>query len=185
MRQAARLRGVGSGALTGALAVAAHGWVGGAVGSAQVALLLLVCVAVGVSAGADGGIFVQVRGDKARNRGFGFERARKCHANVRIFGALLGGQFAGHVALSVGDHHPTHLPTATMFAAHVLAAFACAALLFSAERLYLLASSVVRAVVGPPPVFAAHAPRWVERESLVPTQLFLRSRAPRGPPAMA
>ncbi|MEU3014206.1 hypothetical protein [Nocardia asteroides] len=128
-----RLRGGGCGVLVGALAVAAHGLGGGAVPrSAEVALLLLVSLVAGLFAGGS---------------------TRALPTPARPAAALLAGQWAGHFALTgTLDHHGgglavLHLPSAPMVTAHLLAAFACAALILGAERLYLIASGTLRALL--------------------------------------
>ncbi len=96
-------------------------------------------------------------------------------ATARPALAVLAGQWAGHYALSWSPgHHEgvdgiAHLPGLPMIAAHVLAAFVCAALILVAERLYLAASGVVRALLRQPGVpVAARVARWVDALPFVP-----------------
>ncbi|MFC4124010.1 hypothetical protein [Nocardia rhizosphaerae] len=154
----ARLRGGGCGVLVGALAVAAHGIAGGGVpGSAEFALLLLVALAAGAFAVGPGDAAVPHRtslGVCARTT------ETVAGPATRPLLALIGGQWAGHFALAGSlDHHGgldaiLHLPDIPMIAAHLLAAFACAALILVAERLYLLASGAIRALLGAPRAMA-------------------------------
>ncbi|MFC4376573.1 hypothetical protein ACFO5K_20980 [Nocardia halotolerans] len=171
-----RLRGGGCGVLVGALAVAAHGFGGGGVPrSSEVALLLLVSLAAGAFAqgGAPGAVRQSRRGEPA----------------VRAGAALVGGQWAGHFALSATlDHHAEllHLPSTPMVLAHLFAAFACAALILVAERLYLVASSVVRSVITTPsPVVATRPARWLSTVAVVRTARPKGARCPRAPPLFA
>ncbi|MGY0502492.1 hypothetical protein ACWZHB_28720 [Nocardia sp. FBN12] len=184
---ASRLRGGGCGVLVGGLAVAAHGIGGGAVPrSAEIALLLLVSLAAGVIGGsakpAAGRRLPGDPRDGALARG-------SAPSAARTASALLAGQWAGHFALSTSlDHHGglLHLPSWPMIAAHLGAAFACAALISVAERLYLVASSVLRAVLGSPtPVIAPRAVRWSATATFARTARPKGARCPRAPPLFA
>ncbi|MFF2086414.1 hypothetical protein ACFVVM_21775 [Nocardia sp. NPDC058176] len=161
-----RLRGGGCGVLVGGLAIAAHGMAGGGVPrSAEIALLLLVSLGAGMFA---------ARGGRA--------------SAMRTASALIGGQWAGHFALTgTLDHHSEllHLPSASMTAAHFLAAIVCAALILVAERLYLVASSVVRAVLGVPSATVTRlAVRWFSTLAARGTRP-KGARCPRAPPLFA
>lgn len=110
---------------------------------------------------------------------------------ARIGSTLVGGQWAGHYALTgTLDHHSglagvLHLPSGSMTAAHLLAAILCAALLLVAERLYLVASSVVRALLSTPSLDIA---RQVAAWSTGVTARDARpkgARCPRAPPLFA
>ncbi|UGT52686.1 hypothetical protein [Nocardia asteroides] len=192
----ARLRGGGCGVLVGALAVAAHGIAGGAVpGSADLTLLLAVSLAAGTIAGG----FSRRAEPSVNARG----RLDPSGVPARIIGAissplprpaiaLLSGQWASHYALSWSPgHHDgvdgfAHLPGAPMIAAHVLAAFACAALILVAERLYLAASGVVRALLRRPcPLVASRVSRWAGARLTVPVRRPKGARSPRAPPLFA
>ncbi|WP_336084682.1 hypothetical protein [Nocardia sp. SSK8] len=194
----ARLRGGGCGVLVGALAVAAHGIGGGGVPrSAEIALLLLVSLGAGIFAGSGrpegatasaypAGTSASRAGTFARSGGSGCGRSP---AATRAAAALIGGQLAGHFALSATlDHHGDllHLPSAPMIAAHLLAAFACAALILAAERLYLVASSTLRAVLGVPvsPVGPRPA-HWFDSPAARRGARPKGSRSPRAPPLFA
>ncbi|MFD4429511.1 hypothetical protein [Nocardia sp. NPDC058497] len=167
----ARLRGGGCGVLVGALAVAAHGLGGGGVPrSAEIALLLLVSLAAGAFAG-----------------GHSTKRA-----SVRTASALIGGQWAGHFALTgTLDHHGNafdvlHLPSTPMITAHFFAAFACAALILVAERLYLVASSMVRATLTAPSLaIPQRAVRWSATVATARGGRPKGVRCPRAPPLFA
>nr|WP_240505488.1 hypothetical protein [Nocardia mangyaensis] len=207
-----RLRGGGCGVLVGGLAIAAHGIAGGGVPrSAEITLLLLVSVGAGIlatrgDAGAAGlGRTLTTSAHAAAQRRSGSaplvkrarelpgRAARACAAApaVRTTTALLGGQWAGHHALTgTLEHHGgvvdvLHLPSASMAVAHVLAAIICAALILVAERLYLVASSVVRAALSAP---SATLFRPTARWSIALAAHGARpkgARCPRAPPLFA
>ncbi|MGW4632532.1 hypothetical protein [Nocardia sp. NPDC004415] len=182
----ARLRGGGCGVLVGALAVAAHGIGGGGVPrSAEIGLLLVVSLAAGLFAG---GTRSTTAGRLAAPADSAVHRALRT-PGARIGAALLGGQWVGHFALSMTlDHHGDllHLPGTPMIAAHLLAAFACAALILAAERLYLVASSTLRAVLGTPvsPV-GARLVRWTGSPAAPRGARPRGAHAPRAPPLFA
>ncbi|WP_446223757.1 hypothetical protein ACTWPB_00305 [Nocardia sp. IBHARD005] len=172
-----RLRGGGCGVLVGGLAVAAHGIGGGGVPrSAEIALLLLVSLTAGMFA----------HGTWPRRHSYRFAKARR-PAAMRTTAALIGGQWAGHFALSATlDHHGLlHPPSLPMIAAHLVAAGACAALILVAERLYLVASSVVRAVLGRPCAVVHRAVRWVAPLAVWRGARPKGARCPRAPPLLA
>ncbi|WP_433600440.1 hypothetical protein ACQPXH_00790 [Nocardia sp. CA-135953] len=144
-------RGCLVGGMVGALAIAAHGAAGGGFpDSAESALLLLVSALTGWAAG-------------------------RLHPGTighwAVLGPLALGQFVGHAVLSgLIDHSHSHtavpqldpyLPTGWMLSAHLIATLSCAALILLAERLYALASSVIRAVSPARSPLAVSRPlRW-------------------------
>ncbi|KAF0849588.1 hypothetical protein FNL39_1011030 [Nocardia caishijiensis] len=108
---------------------------------------------------------------------------------VRAATALLGGQWAGHYALTgTLDHHGgvldvPHLPNGPMVVAHLLAAIACAALILAAERLYLVASGVIRSVLtAPAPATRRPATRWPTTFGQALGTRRDPARSPRAPP---
>ncbi|MFI6368619.1 hypothetical protein ACIBG0_38555 [Nocardia sp. NPDC050630] len=144
-------RGCLVGGMVGALAIAAHGAAGGGFpDSTESALLLLVSALSGWAAGR-----LRQRSDR----------------RWAVLGALALGQLAGHAVLSgLIDHTHTHtgapqlepyLPSGWMLSAHLIATLGCVALILLAERLYAMASSVIRAVFanGSPLVLASPV-RW-------------------------
>lgn len=161
----------------GGLAIAAHGIAGGGVPrSAEITLLLLVSVGAGIFA---------TRGAA------GAARACAVAPAVRTTTALVGGQWAGHYALTgTLEHHGgvvdvLHVPSTSMAVAHVLAAIVCAALILVAERLYLVASSVVRAVLGAPSATVVRlAADWFSPAAARGTRP-KGARCPRAPPLFA
>ncbi|MFE7722499.1 hypothetical protein ACFU44_26040 [Nocardia rhizosphaerihabitans] len=216
----ARLRGGGCGVLVGALAVAAHGLGGGGVPrSAEIALLLLVSLGAGAFASGHGTEHAAARPISSVGRRFrpgatvarpgssfgrylaaGAHRGRITRAvrtfaaapSVRAGSALIGGQWAGHFALTgTLDHHGNafdvlHLPSAPMITAHLFAAFVCAALILVAERLYLVASSVIRAVLTAPSLPIPHrAVRWSATVATARGDRPKGVRGPRAPPLFA
>ncbi|WP_433729452.1 hypothetical protein ACQP0C_00380 [Nocardia sp. CA-129566] len=147
------LRGCLVGGTVGALAIAAHGVAGGGFpDSAESALLLVVSALTGWAAAYGAGSWRGSRAPSAPNA-------------VAVLGPLAIGQLAGHAVLTgLIDHSHTHdpsstdlprsyLPTGWMLVAHLIATLGCVALILLAERLYALASSVIRAVstAGSPP----------------------------------
>ncbi|MFC6011661.1 hypothetical protein [Nocardia lasii] len=130
--------------------------------SAEIALLLLVSLGAGVLACGD-----------ARGR---------C---VRMISTLIAGQWVGHFALSTTlDHHggPLQLPGLPMTFAHIVAAFVCAALIFVAERLYLVASSVIRSILGRPSSPVRRTSRWIAAAAVARGARLRGVRCPRAPP---
>ncbi|MHC3366108.1 hypothetical protein ACYAFX_00810 [Rhodococcus aetherivorans] len=119
MTPGSTLRGAAAGALTAALAVAAHGGAGGGVpGNAAVALLLAVAAGVGLVA---------------------------AHLRAVPTAVLLAaGQGATHLVLAAVTTGHLHA-SAPMLVAHTVAVVACAALLEAAQRLYGPLTRAVRA----------------------------------------
>jgi hypothetical protein len=125
---AGRVRGVTTGLLTAALAVAAHGAGGGMLPSgAAMSLLAVLAVTVGALTTTIG------------------------HTSTpRLLLALLAaGQLLGHVLLSTAGHQHTSSapPAVAMLVAHVLATVAGASLIGAGERLWRALSRAVRAAV--------------------------------------
>lgn len=168
---AASLRGGAVGALTVALAVAAHGMAGGGfpAGSAWVFLAI-----VGLGTAAITTI---------------------PHSRVQLvaaFGGLFLGQMASHTALVVGNPHEmmhghSILPSPTMLGFHVAASAVSAALVCIAERLYGPITSIVRAVLDPPLPLPRRASRqsYDARRAPSPLHFFMMSISRRGPPQTA
>jgi len=154
------LRGCSVGGRAGALAVAAHGAAGGGFpDSTDLALLLVVSMLTGWAAACGTGrLRPPWRGDNARSVTDSMSGGR-----AALLGPLAIGQLAGHGALSgLIDHShspgstaigaslvglpPSYVPTSWMLVAHLVATLGCVALILLAERLYAVASSVIRAV---------------------------------------
>jgi hypothetical protein len=136
------LRGCLVGVMVGALAVAAHGAAGGRYPTSTDAALVLLVAAVA---------------------GYAATTLSLARGPMGVLGFLAAGQLAGHWALSglLGHSHNSGagalahlsaaaLPTDGMPAAHLIATLGCAALILLAERLYAVASSVIRAVLAEP-----------------------------------
>ncbi|WP_327094744.1 hypothetical protein OIE68_32280 [Nocardia vinacea] len=169
-------RGCLVGGMVGALAIAAHGAAGGGFpDSAESALLLLVSALTGWAAG---------------------RLHRGAIAHWAVLGPLALGQLAGHAVLSgLIDHPHSHtavpqfdpyLPTGWMLLAHLVATFGCVALILLAERLYALASSVIRAVsTAGSPLAVTRPVRW--SDSILRHYRFHPNGAigPRAPPVSA
>jgi hypothetical protein len=161
-----RVRGVATGLLTAALAMAAHGAGGGALPSGAVAALLVV---VAVTAGALAASTVRARSPRY------------------LMGLLAAGQLLGHVLLSAAGHHhtgPAAPPAAAMFAAHLVAIVAGAALISAGDRLWRAVSRTVRTIVRVAyavvarPAATAHSADQPLRSAL----LLAASVSHRGPP---
>lgn len=166
-------RGCLVGGMVGALAIAAHGAAGGGFpDSAESALLLLVSALTGWVAG----------------------RLRFGIGRCAVLGPLVLGQLAGHAVLSgLVDHTHAHtavgaprldpyLPTGSMLAAHCIATLGCVALILLAERLYAMASSVIRAISTTGSPLAVTRPvRWpdpIRRQYGFPPNGAIGPRAP-------
>ena len=164
---AARLRGMAVGALTAALAVAAHGAGGGGLPSGSaVALLALVSLTLGA--------LVTTLGDTA---------------DVGLLVAALAvGQLLNHVLLGAAGHsHPpaTDAPLGPMLAAHVVAIALGAALITAGERLCAALSRALIRVMRAPrrPVAAQEAITVASTDQpRQSTRLLSASLSHRGPP---
>jgi hypothetical protein len=162
----ARGRGIATGLLTAALAVAAHGVGGGAPpAGAAAALLAVLAATVGALAATT-------------------PHARK---PVVLVGLLGAGQLVGHLVLGAAGHHhdvPTAPPAAAMLAAHALAIGVGALLIAAGDRLWHALSRAVRAAVrqvAPVAATPAIAVRRAE-QPLRSALLLAASVSHRGPP---
>jgi hypothetical protein len=164
---AARIRGVATGLLTAALAVAAHG-VGGGPFLSGAATVQLAVVAATIGALA------------ATLPNAGQTRV--------LLGLLAAGQLLGHVLLGASGHEHSGAgasPPAVMLAAHVLAIATGAVLIAAGDRLWRAVSRAVRVVlrcVRPPVVVMTGAvPRRAD-QPLRSALLIAASVSHRGPP---
>jgi hypothetical protein len=161
-----RVRGVATGLLTAALAVAAHGAGGGALPNGAAMSLLAV---LAVTAGALATTIPQAS-------------TPRC-----LLGLLAVSQLLGHLMLSSAGHHHAESsapPAAAMLAAHLLAIVAGATLIAIGERLWRALSRAVRAVVRVDCAVAAR-PMTVARRPDQPLRsalLLAASVSHRGPP---
>ncbi|MGO4444434.1 hypothetical protein AB4Z42_13855 [Mycobacterium sp. 2YAF39] len=163
VRPVDRVRGVATGLLTAALAIAAHGAGGGALPTGATAALLAV---VAATAGA---VAANV----------------SCASTPRyLLGLLAVGQLLGHLLLSAAGHHHTSQPTAAMIAAHLMAIAAGAILIAAGERLWCALSRTVRAVVRIVCTVAAKPAAAARRadQPLRSALLLAASVSHRGPP---
>ncbi|TSD44822.1 hypothetical protein FFI94_000700 [Rhodococcus sp. KBS0724] len=166
----ALLRGSAVGAVSTALAIAAHGLAGGDVPPASsLTLLIAVCSAIGAITGT---LPVLARGP------------------LPLIAALGAGQLAAHttMALSMHSHSPSpaRSPGLAMLGAHIVATLVCATLVLAAERLFRVITHVVRVVLSAPatPV-AARIRRFPTTHHRGPVDTLLRAGiSPRGPPAL-
>lgn len=163
---AARLRGIASGLLTAALAVAAHGAANGVAPSGTAVVLLAVLAATA------GGLATTM--------------SRAADARV-LFGLLAVAQVVGHVMLTVAGHGHGHeaSPGAAMLTAHTMAVVAGALLIAAGDRLCGVISRVVqvavRHVVAPVPATPLVIVRTDHPQRS--TLLLAASMSHRGPPA--
>ncbi|ANZ27382.1 hypothetical protein A4U64_23910 [Rhodococcus sp. WB1] len=161
MTPGSTLRGAAAGALTAALAVAAHGGAGGGVpGNAAVALLLAVAAGVGLVA---------------------------AHLRAVPTAVLLAaGQGATHLVLATVTTGHLHA-SAPMLVAHTVAVVACAALLEAAQRLYGPLTRAVRAAwtAAPPRIEAARTVLPVVAGRTVASARPTPCISRRGPPVAA
>ncbi|WP_019930604.1 hypothetical protein [Nocardia sp. BMG111209] len=166
----ARLRGGCAGAMSAALAIAAHGWASGGmpVSSGSLGLLLAGASVIGALitglGSAGGGI-------------------------ATLTAALLGGQLLGHATLTMDMAGMPHRSpwTPAMLAAHTMAACCAAVLIRGAEAAYGIACAAASralplllrtpAPAGPPALPIAHRDRVILR--IFPADTFRT----RGPPA--
>ncbi|BBW99800.1 hypothetical protein BST36_26605 [Mycolicibacterium moriokaense] len=162
----ARVRGVATGLLTAALALAAHGAGGGALPTgAATALLAILAATAGAVATS-------------------IPRA----GTPRILLLLLAiGQLLGHLLLSVVGHHHTGAaapPAAMMLAAHVVAIVTGAVLIGVGEHLWRALSRAVRTVVRIVCAVAVRAITVARRadQPLRAALLLAASVSHRGPP---
>lgn len=155
-------RGAAVGALTGALAVAAHATADGGVDSTSLTLVALVSVGLGLTASTVG----------TRRDG-----------RIPVAGWLAAGQVIAHLVLvlATGHAHPVGAP---MLAAHAAAVVVGAVLVASAERLAAVVGSVLRAVRFVPlvPAPAGGPPLTGHLSAVVPVPL-LPALSRRGPPS--
>ncbi|WP_054814931.1 hypothetical protein [Nocardia arizonensis] len=168
----ARVRGGSAGAISGALALAAHGWASGAVAPDSAAVMLLAAVAAVV------GALVAGLGP-LRDTAFG------------LVAALVGGQLLGHLAAGFGSghlHHGDARLTPHMVLAHILAAFAAAALIRGAETAYRIGTAVLAHIVPLPRHLPALAepepPRTAHRDRVILRIFAAESLRTRGPPVL-
>ena len=160
------LRGLAVGSLTAALALAAHGAAGAALGSGAAAILL-VLLAAGVGALAST-----------------IERAREPAVLVAL---LAVGQAVSHLMLAAAGHSHGPVPGGAMLAAHLLAVVLGALLIAGAERLGRALSTVLGEPAArrtPPPVVR---PTWELARPDHPLQsrlLVAVSISHRGPPVV-
>lgn len=121
-----RVRGMATGLLTAALAMAAHGTGGGVLPNGATMALLAVL------ASTAGAVAVTIPRTNARH----------C-----LLAVLAVGQLLAHVLLNAAGHHHASTFTVAMIAAHVLAVVAGAALIGAGDQLWRALSCAVRAAV--------------------------------------
>jgi hypothetical protein len=159
-----RVRGVTTGLLTAALAVAAHGAGGGALPNGATAALLAV---VAATAGA---VAATVSPPSTPRY---------------LLGLLAVGQLLGHLLLSAADHrHQAAQPAPAMAAAHVIAIAAGEMLIAAGEHLWRALSRTVCAVVRIVCTVAAKPAAAARRadQPLRSALLLAASVSHRGPP---
>lgn len=166
----ARLRGGSAGAISGTVAIAAHGWVSGGAAPDSTTLALLTAASAVVGALVAG--LAPLRDTAAG-----------------LVAALVGGQLLGHVAMGISSghlHHGDAQLTPQMLTAHVLAALAAAVVIRGAEAAYRIATAVLARVLPVrhrAPMIPDPAPlRTVHRDRVVLRILAAETLRTRGPP---
>ncbi len=161
---AAPLRGTAVGALTAALAIAAHGVAGGRLPDGAVAAQLLV---LSVTLGALAANLT------AANR------------TVVLWGLLGAGQLLAHALLATAGHVHDAQPGLAMFGTHVAAVSLAAGLIACGARLLAAVSRVVRVIVRNGRVAPESAAGGTARSADQPlhsARLLAASVSHRGPP---
>ncbi|MFE3697677.1 hypothetical protein ACFXO7_07360 [Nocardia tengchongensis] len=173
---AAVLRGGGAGSVSGALAMAAHGWISGASPLESGPLTLLVAASAAVGAAVAG-----VHALRATALG--------------LVVALTGGQLLGHFAMMWGSpgsmhhmHHSASMWSPAMLAAHIVAACAAAVVILGAEAAYRIGTMVLARVLPLPialPVLSGPPLLPIAHRDLVVLRIFAADVfRTRGPPAL-
>ncbi|MFF3573484.1 hypothetical protein [Nocardia jiangxiensis] len=169
----ARLRGGSAGAVSGALAIEAHGWAAGAMPLQSRTLLLLVAACAVVGALVTG--------------------LRSLHTTrTGLVTALIGGQLLGHAVMSLDMldmPHPGSLWSPAMLIAHIAAACAASVVIHGAEAAYrILIAALSRALplLVHPPAAAPPSPVPIAHRDHVIHRIFAAdSCRTRGPPLPA
>jgi len=160
------LRGLAVGSLTAALALAAHGAAGAALGSGAAAMLLaLLAAGFGALAGA-------------------LERAGEPAVLVTL---LAAGQAAGHLMLAAAGHSHGPAPGGAMLTAHLVAVVVGALLIAGAERLCRALSTVLGEPAARRTPLPVVRPTWTPVRPDHPLQsrlLVAVSISHRGPPVV-
>ncbi|MEV6770237.1 hypothetical protein AB0N05_16605 [Nocardia sp. NPDC051030] len=169
------LRGGAAGLLSGALAVAAHGWISGAapLESGPLTLLVLASAAVGALVTGVGAL---------RTTWLGLVLALVC------------GQMLGHFAMMWGSpgsshhhHHHASMWSPAMLAAHITAAVAAAVVILGAEAAYRIGTTVLSWVLPVPvslPVLSGPPALPIRHRDRVVLRIFAADAFhTRGPPA--
>ncbi|WP_433562618.1 hypothetical protein ACQP1O_34925 [Nocardia sp. CA-151230] len=173
---AAVLRGGAAGSVSGALAVAAHGWISGAAPLESGPLTLLVAASATV-----GAVVASVH--TLRTTALG------------LVVALLGGQLLGHFSMMWGSpgsmhhqHHNAAMWSPAMLAAHIVAACAAAAVILGAEAAYRIGTTVLSWALPLPislPVLTGPPLLPIPHRDLVVLRIFAADVfRTRGPPAL-
>ncbi|UGT45476.1 hypothetical protein LTV02_19705 [Nocardia yamanashiensis] len=173
---AAVLRGGATGLVSGALAVAAHGWVSGAAPLESGPLSLLVAASAAV-----GGVVA----------GVGVFRSTWLGLVV----ALIGGQLLGHFSMMWGSpgashhqHHNAGMWSPAMLAAHITAAIFAAVVIVGAEAAYRIGTTVLSWVLPVPislPVLSGPPKLPIEHRDRVVLRIFAADVfRTRGPPTL-
>jgi hypothetical protein len=158
-----RVRGVATGLLTAALAIAAHGAGGGFLPNGATMALLAVL------ASTAGAVAVTI------------PRADAPHYLLAI---LAVGQLLAHVLLGAAGHHHASTSTVAMITAHMMAVVAGAALIGACDRLWRALSCAVRAAVRVVAQVTVRPAAVVHRADQPPRSALLlaASVSHRGPP---
>ncbi|MVU81218.1 hypothetical protein GPX89_28735 [Nocardia sp. ET3-3] len=172
---AAVLRGGAAGSVSGALAVAAHGWISGAAPLESGPLTLLVAASAAV-----GAIVASVHALRTTALG--------------LLVALVGGQLLGHFSMMWGSpghsmhaHHHASMWSPAMLGAHIAAACVAAVVILGAEAAYRIGTTVLVWALPAPislPVLSGPPRLLIEHRDRVVLRIFAADVfRTRGPPA--
>ncbi|MTE12638.1 hypothetical protein [Nocardia aurantiaca] len=173
---AAVLRGGAAGSVSGALAVAAHGWISGAAPLESGPLTLLVAASAAV-----GAVVASVHALRTTAAG--------------LVVALIGGQLLGHFSMMWGSpgsmhhqHHDASMWSPAMLAAHIVAACAATVVILGAEAAYRIGTTVLAWALPRPiilPVLTGPPLLPIPHRDLVVLRIFAADVFhTRGPPAL-
>ncbi|MEC3952485.1 hypothetical protein VMT65_05510 [Nocardia sp. CDC153] len=170
------MRGGAAGSVSGALAVAAHGFVSGAAPLESGPLTLLVAASAAVGAVVSG------------------VRALRTTA-LGLVVSLIGGQMLGHFSMmwgspghSMHSHHHASMWSPAMLAAHIVAACAAAVVILGAEAAYRIGTTVLSWALPVPialPVLGGPPLLPIEHRDRIVLRVFAADVGHlRGPPAL-
>ncbi|MEU0506808.1 hypothetical protein [Nocardia sp. NPDC005998] len=166
----ARVRGACAGSISGAISVAAHGWVSGGMAPGDTTLAL-----IAVGSAVIGALVVGIAA--FRDSSFGLVMAL---ATGQLLGHFTMGWSSGHL------HHGDAQLSPGMFAAHIIAATVAAMVIRGAEAAYRIGCAVLSRVLPMryyPPAIPGPVPlRLTHRDRVILRIFAADSLRTRGPP---